>query len=181
MPEPLSAAVAASGRRAVDVRSAHARDAAAWWRLQRGIYDEGSWFVGDGPPSEGALSARIRTLDTTRAAVLLALVDEEIAGWCEATRLAAMRLEHVAVLTVAVAAHLRRRGCGEALLDEAEVWACGLGVRKLSLSVRGANAAAQALYRRCGFEVEGIEREQVRDVGGFEDNLIMAKFLADRA
>jgi ribosomal protein S18 acetylase RimI-like enzyme len=162
---------------AAHVRCARAADAAAWRSLQRGIYDEGAWFVGDGPPSEGALAARLRAMDASRAGVWLAVVDDQVAGWCEASRLPAVRLDHVAVLTLAVAAPFRRRGCGEALLEAAEAWARRLGVRKLSLSVRGRNAAARALYERGGFVLEGVERDHVRSGDSFEDNLIMAKHL----
>ena len=48
---------------------------------------------------------------------------------------------------------------------------------KLQLSVRAGNGAAVALYEREGFVLEGCERNQVFDDGGFEDNLLMAKFL----
>jgi ribosomal protein S18 acetylase RimI-like enzyme len=156
------------------VRPARAADAAAWRALQRGIYEEGRWFVGDGPPSEATLAARLRGQDTRRGMVWLAELADEIAGWCEATRLGSKRLEHVAVITVGVAARHRRRGCGEALLTEAARWARRVGVRKLSLHVRAGNAAAIALYRRVGFGVEGVERDQVAVDGGYEDEWIMA-------
>jgi ribosomal protein S18 acetylase RimI-like enzyme len=166
-------------QRTVRVRDARATDAAAWWSLQRGIYDEGAWFVGDGPPSEGALAARLRALDAARAGVWLAVIGDEIAGWCEVSRLAAVRLQHVAVLTLAVAAPHRRRGCGEALVATAEGWARRVGVRKLSLSVRGGNGPAQALYHAAGFVLEGVERDHIRTGDAFEDNLVMAKYLGE--
>jgi ribosomal protein S18 acetylase RimI-like enzyme len=161
------------------VRTARATDAATWWALQRGIYDEGDWFVADGPVSEGALAARLRSLDPSRSGVWLVVMGDQVAGWCEASRLAAQRLDHVAVLTLAVAAPFRRRGCGEALLAAAEAWARRVGVRKLSLSVRGRNVAAQALYTVSGFVLEGVERDHIRVGDAFEDNRIMAKYLVE--
>ncbi len=59
-----------------------------------------------------------------------------------------------------------------------EPWARRVGVRKLRLDVRAGNEAALALYRAEGYEVEGVERDQIRDVDGFEDNIVMARFLA---
>jgi ribosomal protein S18 acetylase RimI-like enzyme len=159
------------------VRLARRRDARAWHALQQSIYDEGCWFVGDGPASEQALADRLQFTARHRASVWLAERDGALVGWCEAVRYQAERLQHVALLTVAVAAGHRRAGLGTALLGEAEAWARHHGVRKLSLHVRGGNLAAQALYRRLGFEVEGVERGQVRVGEHFEDNVVMAKHL----
>lgn len=161
------------------MRPARVDDAGAWYDLQAGIYGEGTFFVGDGPPASATLAARLRGADRARSQVWLALLDGVPAGWCEANRLAASRLEHVAVLTLAVARPYRRRGCGGALLDEAERWARRVGVRKLSLAVRAGNDPARHRYERSGFVLEGRERDHVRVDGGFEDNLIMAKHLVD--
>jgi ribosomal protein S18 acetylase RimI-like enzyme len=45
--------------------------------------------------------------------------------------------------------------------------------------VRAGNEAAILLYKEEGFVLEGRERNQVRTREGYEDNLIMAKFLVD--
>lgn len=159
------------------MRFALRADAPAWRALQQGIYDEGSFFVGDGPASERELSGRLQFTPRERGAVWLAERDGAPVGWCEASRPQAERLEHVALVTVAVAARHRRQGVGRALLQALEAWALGLRLRKLTLNVRGGNAPAIALYRGLGYVVEGVERGQVRHGDAFEDNLIMAKYL----
>jgi RimJ/RimL family protein N-acetyltransferase len=55
--------------------------------------------------------------------------------------------------------------------------AVGLGLRKVLLEVASDNARAIALYRRAGFETEGLLRRQLRRGDGFVDVLIMALFL----
>ena len=173
----VASGAAEARARALRVRVATRRDARVWRALQQGIYDEGSFFVGDGPASEVSLAARLQFTPRDRAAVWLAERGGLPVGWCEASRLQAERLEHVALVTVAVVSGHRRSGVGRALMREAEGWARGLGLRKIALHVRGGNVGAIALYRALGFEVEGVERAQVRHGGGFEDNLIMAKHL----
>ncbi len=133
--------------------------------------------MGDGPPAEAALAGRLQVQPRHRAVVWLAERGGALVGWCEVGRLYPERLQHVALVTVAVAAGERRRGVGSALMAQAEAWAREQGVRKLSLHVRAGNAGALALYQRCGYVVEGVERGQIDTGAGFEDNLIMAKHL----
>jgi RimJ/RimL family protein N-acetyltransferase len=56
--------------------------------------------------------------------------------------------------------------------------AVGLGLRKVLLEVADDNPRAIALYRRAGFETEGVLRRQLPRGDEFVDVLIMAIFLA---
>jgi ribosomal protein S18 acetylase RimI-like enzyme len=160
-----------------ELRRARSSDAEALRELQDEIYREGSWFVGDGPPSVGALQRQLRGRDPRRSLVLVAVLGDGICAWLELHRLQPRRLEHVALLTLAVGRRHRRRGLGQALLERSVAWAQRVGVVKISLHVRSGNSAAIALYRSSGFVEEGRERHQVRGDQGFEDNLIMACFV----
>ena len=164
-------------RTAPTLRTAAAADAAGLHTLHRSIYDEGRWFVGDGPPSAETLRGRLRQLVPTRSLYLVAAQEGTLVGWLELNRLSPKKLSHVAVLTLAVAAPYRQQGIAGQLLTRAYPWAREVGVAKLQLSVRSRNQAARALYEREGFVPEGCERRQVYDGGVFEDNLLMAKFL----
>ncbi len=159
------------------IRAPAAADAPSLARLQTDIYAEGRWFVGDGPPSVEGLRQRLRGVDSGRSLYLLALAGELPVAWLELHRLYPRKLEHVAVLTLAVDAAYRRRGAAGALLDVCYSWASAQGIKKISLNVRAQNEAARALYEREGFVLEGRERAHIYDAGAFEDNLIMAKFL----
>lgn len=175
-PYPRSRAMLGDPAVAWTLRAARPSDAVAWQALQASIYAEGHAFVGDGAPSAGALGARLRALDPVQGTVLVAVATSgELVGWVEAHRMGARRLAHVAVLTLAVAAGWRGRGLGSALMDALAAWAERHGVRKLQLHVRAANAAAIALYRRLGYDVEGVLRDQVACGTGFEDEWVMAR------
>lgn len=168
-------------------RRAAPHDAESVTRLLLGIYGEREYFVGDGPAPERNLALRIETDDTRRTLYLVATVDEgggeEVVGWLELHRPPARRLEHVAILTLAVAPRMRRRGVATSLLQLAYDWCEVVGAVKVSLHVRAGNDGAIALYEREGFELEGRERGQIRREKAssgdaeFEDNLIMGKWL----
>lgn len=162
---------------AFTLRPACPADASALVALQAEIYRESLWFVGDGPPSAEAMTRRLRALEPHRGLYLLAVRGGQLGGWLELRRLQPRRLAHVAVLTLAVAKRWRRRGLGSRLLGDAYPWAGQVGVEKLQLSVRAGNRAAIALYEAQGFVLEGREVRQVRTAEGYEDNLLMAKFL----
>jgi [ribosomal protein S18]-alanine N-acetyltransferase len=53
---------------------------------------------------------------------------------------------------IGVAADSQRKGVGRALIRECRSLLAGFGVTKVTLEVRPSNAAAQQLYRSCGFE-----------------------------
>lgn len=151
-------------------------------RLLEGIYAEQRYFVGDGPAPSATLAARISADDEARSTYLVAVQAGRAVGWLELHRSPAWRLQHVAVLTLAVSRSQRRRGVGRGLMRLSYEWCREVGVRKLSLHVRAGNAGAIALYESEGFVLEGREVGQVRLRWGedeFEDNLVMAKWLGD--
>ena len=160
------------------VRHARPGDAAALVRLQAEIYAEGRWFVGDGPPSAQTLERRLRAFGDEMTLYLVALPPKgEVCAWLELHRLTPKRLQHVAMLTLAVSRDWRQRGVATKLLDSAYRWAQSNDVQKVQLNVRANNSAALALYRSQGFEQEGRERAQILEGERYEDNLLMAKFL----
>jgi L-amino acid N-acyltransferase YncA len=60
----------------------------------------------------------------------------------------------------------RGRGAGTALVQAAVGWARAEGLHKLCLEVFAHNAAAIALYRKCGFVEEGRRVRQYRRANG---------------
>src|SRR5205823_8716280 len=84
---------------------------------------------------------------------------------------------HVATLGMAVDKTWRRRGVGVALMAAGMRWARSAGIEKVTLEVYPTNEAAVALYRKFGFTEEGRLDRQSRKTYGYEDELIMSRFL----
>ena len=75
-----------------------------------------------------------------------------------------------------VAPEVRGRGVGTALVDGIVAAATGL-VEQLTLSVVHTNAAALALYQRCGFDTYGVEPRALKSAAGYADEVLMVRFL----
>lgn len=67
------------------------------------------------------------------------------------------------ICNIAVHPDFRRRGIASLLMEFLLYESSKLGVRDLSLEVRESNAAAQALYSKFGFKIEGRRPEYYRD------------------
>ncbi|MCB0403508.1 MAG: GNAT family N-acetyltransferase [Bdellovibrionales bacterium] len=69
------------------------------------------------------------------------------------------------------------KGLGQDLMASLFEWAEKRGLRRLELTVMAHNARALALYKKCGFEVEGKKRDSLRVGDAFVDEFYMAKLL----
>jgi ribosomal-protein-alanine N-acetyltransferase len=76
------------------------------------------------------------------------------------------------IITIAVRPARRRQGIAEALLIAAIELAVSLRAHLMTLEVRQSNTAAQAMYRKYGFDVTGTRKKYYNDNG--EDAVIMS-------
>jgi ribosomal protein S18 acetylase RimI-like enzyme len=120
---------------------------------------------------------RFRRSWTDREAQLVAVEGKRVVGHITIQREGHPVSQHVATLGIAVAADRRGGGVGSALLAEALRWARSTGVERIVLSVYPDNTRAIALYRRFGFVEEGRLVRQSRKSYGYEDEVLMARWL----
>jgi RimJ/RimL family protein N-acetyltransferase len=110
-------------------------------------------------------------------AVFVAERDGALVALLTATRGAHAAKRGVVDIGIGVRPADRGRGIGGALMEAAEAWARGAGVHRLQLTVVTTNAPAIALYRKLGFETEGVMRASARLDGVDLDQYMMAKLL----
>ena len=88
----------------------------------------------------------------------------------------AVRRRHVMMLGISVASAAQGRGVGSALMAAMCNYAdCWLGMLRLELTVYADNEAAIRLYRKFGFEVEGLHRGYAMRDGVYVDAIAMAR------
>jgi ribosomal protein S18 acetylase RimI-like enzyme len=107
----------------------------------------------------------------------VALIDQEVVGWCDILPIDRPTRAHSGVLGIGVLAQHRGRGIGTALIRETLGKARTRGLTRIELTVREHNDGAIALYKRFGFEIEGLQRNAVRVDGEYEDLTFMGLLL----
>ncbi|HEX9744915.1 MAG TPA: GNAT family N-acetyltransferase [bacterium] len=119
-----------------------------------------------------------RILDNPLSTVFVAESDGQIIGFltCECGR--RRKIRHTAEIGMSVHREYRRQGIGTELLRVAESWAKETGrIRKLTLNVFATNGPAINLYRKNGFEYEGLLVDQICLDGLYLDLILMGKHL----
>jgi tRNA threonylcarbamoyladenosine biosynthesis protein TsaB len=104
-----------------------------------------------------------------------------IASWKEepcAFVLARQAADEAEIIAIGTRPFARRQGAAALLIDELVFRMAESGARSLFIEVGCCNEAAQALYRRSGFEAKGVRRGYYRRPGGERENaLVMRKVL----
>lgn len=108
---------------------------------------------------------------------LVAEVNEQIIGFsrCEGNKL--KRTLHKVEFGVCVLEDYWGYGIGKNLINESVQWADSNGIKKITLNVLETNAKAIKLYKKLGFEVEGIlKKDKVLSDGNYYNTILMGRF-----
>jgi ribosomal protein S18 acetylase RimI-like enzyme len=123
-------------------------------------------------------------LDETRAFVLnniaqgypqlVVLSAGEVIGWCDILPKSRPVHVHVGVLGVALLPEFRGQGLGGRLMRQTLDAARAFGLHRVELTVREDNRGAIALYRKIGFQIEGLMRDAIKVDDACENVVLMA-------
>ena len=115
-------------------------------------------------------------MDNERRLQLVAVHAGEVIGQLGLEQYLRVRQAHVGSFGMGVATAWQGKGVGSRLLtaalDVADNW---MNLHRVELTVFVDNHAAQALYRKFGFEVEGVLRDYALRDGRFVDTVSMAR------
>ena len=127
------------------------------------------------------------SLESTRAFILnmiaqgypqrVALSGDKVVGWCDVIPKQMPIYAHSGVLGIGLLPQFRRQGIGSRLIEQSLVAARTFGLRRVELTVREHNNSAIALYRKVGFEIEGVQRNAVLLDGVYENLVFMGVLL----
>jgi ribosomal protein S18 acetylase RimI-like enzyme len=100
-----------------------------------------------------------------------------VVGWCDVTPKERPIYAHTGVLGMGLLPQFRGQGIGTHLIRSVLAAASPARLHRVELTVREHNTGAIRLYRKVGFEVEGLQREAVRIDGIYENVVCMAVLL----
>ena len=122
-------------------------------------------------PSSWTADSYLRELRNITSYYIVARYQGDVIGYAGMWVIA----EESHVSTLAVDPAYRRRGLGEAIMRHLMDIARARQATKMTLEVREANTGAQALYRKLGFEIQGLLPHYYGDTG--ENAYVMKKEL----
>ena len=128
------------------------------------------------PPFERVCSFQ-RGLIEKDGPVTYALRGDQVVGWCDIFPEDNPRQCHRGSLGMGLLPGYRGQGIGTKLLTATLAKAKAFGLEKAELKVYTSNDAAVALYRKCGFDQEGLIKSYRKVDGRYFDCLVMGKFL----
>ena len=123
-------------------------------------------------------------IEMTRAFVLdhikrghpqyVAISADEVVGWCDVTPRERPIYAHGGVLGMGLLPQFRGQGIGTNLIQSTLAAARTNGFHRVELTVRENNTGAIKLYKKVGFEIEGLQRDAVCIDGVYENVISMA-------
>jgi len=87
------------------------------------------------------------------------------------------RVVHVVHIGISILKSHWGKGVGTKLFEQMEKWAAENGVKRMELTVMTHNERGIALYKKMGFEIEGLKRSSVFVNGVFVDEYLMSKLI----
>lgn len=131
-----------------------------------------------GERKEGALRLIIKLIVSLRRTItFLAFDGKKDIGYVSIVLPKFSKLKGNGYLTIALREKYRGKGIGNTLMEKAEAYARSNGIRRMELEVFGENRNAIELYKKRGYEIEGIKKEAIQHEDRYDDLVIMAKHI----
>ena len=134
------------------------------------LYDPGEREV-----SATGLAKLIEALNSQiKSGFFVAVENDEVIGYLMIQHEKSNRVSHRAGIAVGVHSESRGKGVGTLLFQHIISWAMDVGLHRLELTVIATNDRAVHLYKKVGFEVEGVKRDSLWVNNEFIDEYYMA-------
>jgi len=130
-----------------------------------------------GESTVNQIEALIRQQTTNRCLLLVGDSHGDIVGILGFIGGVFKNISHVVEIGMAIKRDSRNVGLGSTLLREGIAWARKKGFYRLELGVLSTNEQAISLYKKFGFQEEGIRKSRYHIDGTWVDEILMSKLL----
>lgn len=117
------------------------------------------------------------TNEQEKSGIFVAEENGQILGYMFVQNEKPKRISHRAYIVVGIHSDSRGKGIGKALFIHMMDWAKKVHLHRLDLTVIAKNDAAIALYKKMGFEIEGVKRDSLLINNEFVDEYYMSKLI----
>jgi RimJ/RimL family protein N-acetyltransferase len=165
----------------VTIRQINTKDAEEYIKLNKTLDSETIFRLYE--PDENHIQVEeqreniSRILKTNVSTILVAEENGKLIGYLSAIGREAGRVRHCVHIAIGILQTHCGKGIGTRLFEELEKWARKNNIHRLELTVMDNNPRGQALYKKMGFEVEGIKRHSLLVDGQFINDIYMSKLL----
>jgi len=167
----------------VEYREARIEDAKALLNYKKQVYSESEFLSRSGDEYNCSVEEEVQGIEkihcTENALTWLAIEGEIIVGCLNIRPDSLSRLKHSASIGVSVRAAYRGKGVGKMLMNKAITFFNESTLHRLELTVVKDNDRAVTLYKKLGFEEEGILRDSMKINGHYFDMISMAMIKKD--
>lgn len=164
--------------RTVTIRPAEIEDAAALLENINLVCAEEVYLMIDQIPYDLEREREwLSAFDGARSVLFVSVQGDQVVGQVDCHGGEWPKNRHVGLVGIAIRDGWREAGLGTALMSRILEWMRERGFRKADLSVFATNERARRLYGAFGFEVEGIQKRQVRIRGEYLDEIRMGLWL----
>lgn len=140
------------------------------------IINSGAYIQKESPRSvkeEENFIKRMKELDNMYIA---AVINDKIVGIARVIRGELEMKRHTGLFRTWLVNSAQGRGIGSKMMTYTMKWCQIHQLHKLCLTVFASNDSAHKLYERYGFIQEGVQKEQVKINGNYDDEIFMAYF-----
>lgn len=167
---------------AATIRLIQESDAEKFLALKKRLDEETKFMMlepGERRETFEQTSEHIRqVLGTSNQAIFAAEMDGALVGYASVEGGCYRRNRATGYIVAGVLQRAAGRGVGTRLFAALIDWARQAGLHRLELTVMTHNERAVALYKKMGFEIEGVKRENLLVDGAWIDEYSMARLLS---
>ena len=165
----------------IEVRHIKIEDAEKYMNLYSKLDDQTDFRLYEPNERKISISQQIKEIESLigndNSTIIVAQDGDLLVGYLSAYGRGQARIKHIVNIGIAILQSHSRQGIGTMLFEEVEAWARKHNKHRLELTVMENNPNAYGLYRKMGFEVEGLKKDSMFIDGKYINDIYMSKLI----